>query len=57
MKTWVLTAAAHFLCVACCGIEDDTFDSDDRSKWIDPSDMLNYDTGTQRMKKTTVCCS
>ena len=57
MKTWVFATAAYFLCGAYCGTEDDTFDFDDRSKWIDPSDMLNYDTGTQRMKKTMVCWS
>ncbi len=33
---------------------DDLFANVDRSDWVDPSDMLNYDMGTQKMRKSKV---
>ena len=56
MKAIVLSAVC-LLNVVYTGSGDDTYDFGDRSKWIDPSDMLNYDSSQRRMKKFAVCRS
>ena len=52
MKSQIYMVVA---CLAVCNkAEANVYDLGDRSDWIDPSDMLNYDSSTQRMKKTVV---
>ena len=54
MKSLVYVTVACM--IACSKSGDDVYDFGDRSDWIDPSDMLNYDASTQRMKKPVVHC-
>ena len=52
----VLLSVSVLLFVPWCHADDD-FDNEpdlsdqDQSDWIDPTDMLNYDLSTQKMKK------
>ena len=34
--------------------QDELYQDVDTSDWVDPTDMLNYDTGTQSMRKQKV---
>lgn len=60
-RCWVhaITWSSLLITMSCMVMaeRDDPFGNMDRSDWVDPSDMLNYDMGTQKMRKSKVYVS